>query len=103
MNSFALSLLLSISPPAPNPGDDVRVSEEKPDPKFFLNLTPGLLESFSPVTGDHYGLYLMVSTDFLIPVGKHGTTLIFSPDSRSVNSAPRVSSGVPWRGSSWTK
>ena len=77
MNTLALSLLLSFAPPeGPVAPDEVPAESE---PKFFINLTPGVLESFSPATGDHYGFYVMLSSDFLVPVGKRGTTLIFSP------------------------
>lgn len=80
MNIFALSLFFSITPPEETTANsDDAVAEAKSDPKFLFNLTAGMLESFSPVTGDHYGFYLSLSGDFLIPVGQRGTTLILSP------------------------
>jgi len=93
MNLFALSLFLSIAPPEVTSEESSPVAETENDPKFFLNLTPGILESFSPVTGDHYGLYLSLNTDFLIPVGKRGTTLIVSP---GIEVGELGNQGVQW-------
>ncbi|MEM9455250.1 MAG: hypothetical protein AAGF11_13800 [Myxococcota bacterium] len=67
--------------PAVSAEDTTPVGDDGKTRKFNLNLTPGVLESFSPVGGlTHFGFYVSVNTDFLIPINKETmTTLIVSP------------------------